>query len=305
MNPMNDAVSLSTRVPSIRSAGLSVQDRRHSHWAWRLIPSACLAGLLITVSSCGLLSSPRPSGLAATPVGPTLEKLWRAHGGTEAWRRHGKVRAQMVVAGDPPGRELEKTISFCIEDWSGMEVGKDGVMRDLDLTHQHTHFDLQDPRSIEDYHFRAARFFFHLPLALSQTGWNFRLDVFDERDPTPNQFWAMPSDMQCPHLGYYLFVNPDSGLLDRVIYQVGHSRFAGRIFSVEFKDYRWINGVQIATTMLHREAAASRRPTTGMPVPSSAGRGGPSMASWTLRFNAITFEEAVCEEEAEAEVPAT
>ena len=261
--------------------------------------------IVMAGTSCGLLSSPRPSGLASTPVGTTLDKLWAAYGGIDAWRRHGKACASMVVVGEPHGQKLERTIRFCTDRWNVIEAGSGGDLRELDLVHQYHHFDPDDPRSAEDYHLRAARFFFHLPFAISDTRWRFRLDVIDGSDSSPHQFWAMPGDLPSPHLGYYLFVNPDSGLLDRVVYQVSHPRFAGRIFSVEFKDYRWINGIQIATAMRHSEAAASRVKTGGQPVPSSSGSQRPSMATRVVRFNEVTFEEGACEEPAEEEVPAT
>lgn len=265
----------------------------------RALGLLCLPWLVTGLVSCRLFSSPGPSGIGGTTVGPALEKIWEAHGGLEAWRRHGRVRARLVVEGDPPGRTTEKSIQFCMEDWHRMTVRDVRGERDFDLGNNVLHVDVRSSLSVKDYHLRSARFFFHLPFALSHPGWEFKIDVIGGSKTMPGYFWAIPESMPSPHMGYYVKVNPETGLLDHVVYQVKHPRFASRIFMVEFADYRWINGIYTASKLIHREAGASKVERRAVPAPASTGGKNlrPAMARWTMNFEEIVFEEGGCREE--------
>lgn len=204
-------------------------------------------------------SPPTPNPFLETPLGPTLDLLWRAHGGLEVWNRWDSVEVTMVIEGDPPHLPLPpERVRFRLREWDTLVVGREEGRSVLDLSREP---DPGDEGSALDYHLRSTRMFLHLPFSISQPGWQFRRDLIAGDDPEdPIGFWALPDGIPSPHVGYYV-VPDDSGLLKVVYYQVDHPHFAGRVFAAEFRHYARIGGVLMATEIVHRLVRDPHRTT--------------------------------------------
>ncbi len=236
------------------------------------------------LSSCASRFSGRPAILSST-AGPALEKLWDSCGGLSAWRDVGPVRftyqAEVgpgaVLAGLPRealallrGREggaarigpLE--ISYPAGTWSDLEVGGAGGRRTL-------HLDGAPGPDLEDYALRSARVLVLFPFQLADPVWEFRWDLIAGQPADPFRFKAVPAGAATPHRAYLVDVDPASGLLREVWYEVEHPCLRGKVFKAVFGGYRTVRGLRVATEIDHffldASHPASRYPWEEKPEP--------------------------------------
>ena len=101
---------------------------------------------------------------------------------------------------------------------------------------------------------------FHLPFAIAHSDWELRRDIMEPLvEEEPYGFWAIPLGIPSPHLAYYLLPDQKTGRLKTAYYQVGHPRFAGKVFAAEFRDYQLFDGLMVATKIVHRLVGESKK----------------------------------------------
>ena len=252
-----------------------------------------------------LSSSERLVG-SIVPIQSTLDGLWEAHGALDKWRNFRSVSLRFSVHGDPPGLEFPRQrISFRLDDWNLLTVGEGSAEELVDLAHFL-------PRNADeeafDYYTRTARMCFHLPFSIAHPDWELRRDIVEALvEEEPYGFWAIPLGIPSPHLAYYLLPDHKTGLLKTAYYQVGHPRFAGKVFAADFRRYRRIGGLMVATEIAHRLVGESdksgqqkKRPddpfdtTTASFKSARLADGSFDVPSapllWILRYDGITFK---------------
>lgn len=221
----------------------------------RITKSACLLSWLAFAVGAGCSGrdpAPVPNhALLRTPLGPTLARLWTAHGGLGAWRSAGRIAVNIRVTGDPPAFESPPIpLRFDAHDWTEIRVGSRPDTPPVDLTRSRP---LRGEALIHDYHVRTARALFLLPFAIAEPGWELRRDVYPGAEAGEKEgFWAIPEGVPTPHVGYFLVPDPRTGRLATVYYQVNHPHFRGYVFRADFDGYREREGLAIPTEIRHR-----------------------------------------------------
>ncbi len=213
-----------------------------------------LLGILLLVSGCAQSQKMvQKHPLLETPLGPTLEKMWKAHGSWEKWESFNRAQLKFRTFGDPPFiRSPEWQLSFNPHHWTSMEM--DGELITLQEIPQHS-----VESQLMDFQVKSARIFHQLPFILGEQGWEYRLDVFSEEGgEAPTNFWVLPQKDQPLHIGYFVMLDPATFLIDRIYYQSSHSHHHRRMLVVDFKDYQPIDGLMIPMLSIHR--SISQRP---------------------------------------------
>ena len=273
-----------------------------------LVMAICGSTILeLGCSAPGIIGKPGENYLL-TPLGKVLDRIWNAHAGVKTWQGWESVRFRMNVHGSSALQLPSEEVKYKLVDRNFLMVGSKGNEELYDLT------EVANSGSLDlamDYHLRTARVFFQLPMTLSQNGWEIRQDVFsgDGGSYDPIGFWAVPIQFPCPHVGYFVIPDKETGLLKSVYYQVKHPYFEGKIFAAEFRNYVRVDGILLATEITHRlvknpprsmEEGAQRsdpfEPARATFDPakmeSSDMNSFSSALFWTMRFDDIQFEAA-------------
>jgi hypothetical protein len=299
---------------------LALQTRLRQRFEARA-PAAALALALGAGSALLGCSGVSPAGGGAPAaqlpaLGPRLDALWRAHGGLAAWSRWHSARLRLRAEGD--GGLVEswpQELRFALRDWSAVLYGRPGAERSGGSGAPEV-VDLAAPPQAGDgdaldFHLRTARFLLFLPFALIQPEWRACQDVhFARRTGTPNGFWAICEGLASPHSDYFMVVDPETGLLKTVYYQIRHPYLCGNTYAVDYRAYRRIGGLVVATELAHRlvrDASGSGVARSVRPVdPFEAAEarfdttsGGAALASssnvplrWTLHIEELALQEA-------------
>ncbi len=260
--------------------------------------------MLAACALCGCASGAATiEPIGRVPIAVTLEKLWTAHGGLDAARALRRVRARVSVEGDPPHMRLPaQTMEFQPDDWNLLAIGGDEYRHVLDLSDRPP---TARAEQTLDYHLRSARMLCLLPLAIADPQWELWQDVTADEPDRPG-VWAVPLGIPSPHAAYYLVPDPATGLLERVYYRVSHPRFAGKVVVAEFRKYRRVGGILLATEIAHSlvepEETDPRRvrpadpfePVESVFDPTRAGGDASDPFAfpvyWVLRFEDVVFE---------------
>ena len=266
----------------------------------RLTPWLPLAAVLSACASGPTAGTPAPPAILASPIGPSLRRLWDGVGGLGAWQAQGGVRftyeaelgpgaADLVDSGLDPRTAIAGTklgpmrIAFRIGDWENLEVEEGGQRRMIRLRTD------RSEEGFAGYLPRAARVFALFPLVLAEPGWEFQRVLPMEGSPGTGEILAAPGELPVPHRNYLLVLAPSGGSLEALFYQIVHPGLQGRILKAVPQRFQEFGGIRIATETVHTLCAHPDEPTGRYPWESTKGH--PEMALVLReRISAVEFE---------------
>jgi len=176
---------------------------------------ATLAGALL--AGCGprrpAIREPGPTSLLSSPVGPALDRLWKASGGLPAWTNVESLRLKVEIewgTGEPQG---PFDVKFRPGNWFSLDVaGPDEIGGWRQLKPE---ADGLVGTSLERALW-SLRFFGCFPFVLAEPRWEFRRHFVAGR-PTDSKggFWVAPRVEPPPdHAGFDLPFNLDSARVE-------------------------------------------------------------------------------------------
>lgn len=247
-----------TRTGTRRAAGLANLDSRsvlpmtncsRTPELTRRAGTLLLLGVALG-SLWGCQPSPRIRAehpLLESPLGVTFRKMWEAHGSWTRWEQVDAVELRFQTSGDPAFvRSPEWSVRFDTRDPATLEF--EGETLRIDHAPR-----AEGEAALVDFHLKTARLIPFLPLLIGEDFWQFRLDVFPEgRRADVLGFWVVPELPGSVHLGYYVVLDPETYLVDRVFYQSDHPHHHRRLFEVEFREYRRTEGLLLPRITIHR-----------------------------------------------------
>ena len=236
-------------------------------------PAALLFLLLLAPALQGCGSTEARSPLLGTSLGPALEKLWREHGGLDAWRRFSGARLQYrgTIRGEA-FRLRPLLIDFRSPGrvWYQLETGGPWSQHQIRQPNRS-----EAAANIEDFALGALPLLFHLPFAIEGRDWTLRRALHASGGSPGVEFEAAHKGPD-PGIGPFLVrIEPaESAMrgLGSAHYLCRHPALPRGPYRVEFKDYIKLNGIYLATRREHfhlhgqKEAFQAPGDTTTRPL---------------------------------------
>ena len=215
-------------------------------------PAALLFLLLLAPALQGCGSTEARSPLLGTSLGPALEKLWREHGGLDAWRRFSGARLQYrgTIRGEA-FRLRPLLIDFRSPGrvWYQLETGGPWSQHQIRQPNRS-----EAAANIEDFALGALPLLFHLPFAIEGRDWTLRRALHASGGSPGVEFEAAHKGPD-PGIGPFLvrIESAESAMrgLGSAHYLCRHPALPRGPYRVEFKDYIELNGIYLSTRREH------------------------------------------------------